>query len=256
MQSRKLLIAESSEEFRVALAETLTGEYHVCTCADGLQTLRKIRSFQPDILILDLMLPGIDGLTLLQTAKEEGPLPAVLAQSRYISEYVLEALGEMGIQYVMRKPCTLRAVVARIRDMDRSAYRRAGILLPQTEGIVDTDPGSTVTNILLSLGFKTSHDGYKYIREAVLLMDKMPDQRVTKELYPAVAEQFGCSGGNVERSGRTAIQYAFRNGDPQIWRLYFRADADGALRKPTNGAFITRIAAVLRESEGRGNKRL
>lgn len=250
MQSRKLLIAESSEEFRVALAEALMGEYHVSTCADGMQTLRKLRSFQPDMLILDLMLSGMDGLTLLQMAKEEGRLPAVLAQSRYISDYVLEALGEMGIQYVMRKPCTLRTLVARIRDMDRSECRRSGIPIQRSEGIVDADPEVTVTNILLSLGFKTSHDGYNYIREAVLLMDKMPDQRVTKELYPAVAARFGCSGDNVERSGRTAIDYAFRNGDPQNWRLYFSPDGNGVLHRPTNGAFITRIAAVLRESEG------
>ena len=93
MQPRKLLIAESSEEYRVALAESLTGEYHVRTCADGIQTQQLLRSFQPDILVLDLMLPGMDGITLLQLAREEGPLPMVLAQSRYISDFVLDALG-------------------------------------------------------------------------------------------------------------------------------------------------------------------
>lgn len=251
MQPRKLLIAESSEEYRVALAESLTGEYHVRTCADGIQTQQLLRSFQPDILVLDLMLPGMDGITLLQLAREEGPLPMVLAQSRYISDYVLDALGEMGIAYVMSKPCTLRAAVARIRDMDRRECQRAGVQPRSPAEVTHPDPDAAVTNILLSLGFKANHDGCKYIREAVLIMLKMPDQRMTKELYPAVAEKFGCSGDNVERSGRTAVKYAFLHGDPQIWRLYFRPDKDGVLHRPTNGAFIARIAAVLREAENR-----
>lgn len=251
MQSRKLLIAESSEEYRVALAEALTGEYHVSTCADGIQAQQLLRSFRPDVLVLDLMLSGMDGITLLQTAREEGPLPAVLAQSRYLSDYVLETLGEMGIEYVMSKPCTLRAAVARIRDMDRRECRRAGIPARIPEGIGSSDSRVTVTNILLSLGFKANHDGYKYIREAVLILDKTPDQRMTKELYPAVAELFGCTGENVERSGRTAIKYAFFHGDPQIWRLYFGPDKDGMLHRPTNGTFIARIAAILRETENR-----
>lgn len=251
MQSRKLLIAETSEEYRMALAEALTGEYHISTCSDGIQAQQMMRSFRPDVLVLDLMLSGMDGLTLLQTAREEGPLPAVLAQSRYLSAYVLETLGEMGVEYVLRKPCTIRTAVTRIRDMVRRECPRSGIPAQIPEGTGSPDPRITVTNMLLSLGFKENHDGYKYIREAVLIMDKTPDQRMTKELYPAVAELFGCTGENVERSSRTAVKYAFRHGDPQIWRVYFRPDKDGVLRRPTNGAFITRIAAVLREAENR-----
>lgn len=251
MQPRKLLIAESSEEYRVALAEALTGEYHVRTCSDGIQTQQLLRSFQPDVLVLDLMLSGLDGITLLQMAREDGPLPAVLAQSRYLSDYVLEALGEMGIEYVMTKPCTLRAAVTRIRDMDRRECHRSGLPPRKPEEVIGPDPRVTVTNILLSLGFKANHDGCKYIREAVLMLLKTPDQRMTKELYPAVAEIFGCSGDNVERSGRSAVKYAFLNGDPQIWRLYFRPDKNGVLRRPTNGVLIARIAAVLREAENR-----
>lgn len=251
MQSRKLLIAESSEEYRVALAEALTGEYHVCTCADGIQALQMLRSFQPDVLVLDLMLPGMDGITLLQLAREEGPLPVVLAQSRYVSDYVIAVLREMGIEYVMSKPCTLRAAVVRIRDMDRWECSRAETPSRKPETVKCQDPGITVTNILLSLGFKASHDGCKYIREAVLMMLKTPDQRMTKELYPNVAGIFGCSDKNVERSCRSATEYAFQNGDPQIWRMYFRPDRNGQLHRPANGVLITRMAAVLREMDNR-----
>ena len=248
MASRKLLIAEESEDLIAALTEVLAGEYHIRTCSDGEETLRLLRSFQPDVMILDLMLPRIDGLTMLQMAKEEGKLPAVLAISRFVSDYVSLALGRMGIEYVMRKPCLIRALVARVRDLEQSAAQSKGLPVVPEE-MAGPDPSVTVTNLLLSMGFKSSHDGYKYLREAILLMAKNPDRPLTKELYPEVAGMFQRGGGNVERSCRTAIEYALKHGDKQIWRMYFTADANGEISKPANGAFITRMVEVLRTAE-------
>lgn len=250
MESRKLLIAEGSDEFRAALAEALTGEYHVRTCGDGEEAQWLLRTFQPDMMILDLMLPQIDGLTLLQAAREEGRVPTVLAISRFVSDYVMESMPRMGIAYIMRKPCTVWAAVTRIRDMDRMHHRDSS--LPELpERLAGPDPRVTVTNILLSLGFKSSHDGYMYLREGILMMYGKPDQPLTKELYPEVAELFHRGGANVERSGRTAIDYAWKRGDKQIWRMYFTPDGDGVLRRPSNGAFITRMVEALRAAERR-----
>ena len=251
MTSRKLLIAEGSEELAAALTEALAGEYHIRTCSDGEEALDLLWSFTPDVMILDLMLPRLDGLTLLQMAKEEGPLPAVLAVSRMVSDYISTALGRLGVDYVMQKPCVLRALVARIRDLEQSMVR--GNEMPAVpEGIAGADPRVAASNILLSMGFKSSHDGYQYLREAILIMDKNPDQTLTKELYPQVAALFQRGGGNVERSCRTAIEYAMKHGDKQIWRMYFPADANGEIPKPTNGAFITRMVEVLRAAKFRG----
>lgn len=251
MASRKLLIAEGTEECRRALAEVLAGEYHIRTCSDGEEALQLLRSFGPDVMILDLMLPQIDGITLLQLAREEVKLPPVLAVSRFSSDYISQALGRLGVDYVMRKPCSIRALVARVRDLDQHHGRRSGAMPKVPEGPAATDPGVLVTNILLSMGFKSSHDGYKYLREAILIMAKNPNQPLTKELYPQVAGLFQRDGGNVERSCRTAIGYALENGDKQVWRTYFTADANGVIAKPTNGAFITRMVEVLRTAEFR-----
>ena len=79
MNKRKVLIADSSEDFRCALADTLHGIYHIRTTADGNQAMQLLRSFLPDILIVDLMLPGLDGITLLQHSAESGIRPMVLA---------------------------------------------------------------------------------------------------------------------------------------------------------------------------------
>lgn len=250
MASRKLLIAEGSEEVTAALTEVLAGEYHIRTCSDGEEALLLLRSFAPDVMILDLMMPKLDGITLLQLAREEGKIPAVLAVSRLFSDYISKALGRLGVDYVMQKPCAIRALVARIRDLERS-MAQGDDPAPPPEGEPVQDLSVTVTNILLSMGFKSSHHGYQYLREAILIMAKNPDMPLTKELYPNVAERFQRSGDNVERSCRTAIEYALKHGDKQIWRMYFNTDAGGQIPKPTNGAFITRMAEALRATEFR-----
>ena len=248
MAPRKLLIAEGSEEIISALTEVLSGEYHIRACSDGEEALGLLRSFEPDVMLLDLMLPRIDGLTILQMAADEGELPAVLAVSRFVSEYVSTALGRLGVAYVMRKPCLLRGMVEVIRDLDRNGVRYK--VQPETrEKTPLQDVGVMVTNLLLSLGFKSSHDGYQYLREAILIMAKNPDQPLTKELYPKVAEKFQRGGGNVERSCRTAVEYAWKHGDMQIWRLYFTANENGEIPKPANGTFITRMVEALRAAE-------
>lgn len=233
MDALKLLIAESSEDFRIALAESLRGAYCVRECADGVEALRLIRSFRPDVLVLDLMLPGKDGITLLQEAAAAGLRPMVLATTRFASDYVLDAAGQLGVGYVMIKPCEIRATVARIGDLSR----RLNVPL-----VTRPDPRTCASNMLLTLGVPTKLNGYGYLREAIRLMASDPDQSITKELYPAVGKLFRCEPKNVERSIRSAIDSAWKKRDERIWGLYFQPDASGEIPRPTNAAFITRLA--------------
>ena len=82
----KLLIAEGSEEFRQALAEKVTGAYLIRVCVEGKDALETMRSFRPDLMVLDLMLPGLDGVSLLQRASEEADPPTVLAVSCFFND--------------------------------------------------------------------------------------------------------------------------------------------------------------------------
>ena len=101
MDTRKLLIADGNEEFRRALAAELQGAYHVRCCDDGKEALSLLRSFAPDVLVLDLMLPGLDGISLLQSAAASGLCPMVLVTSRFYNDYVLTALGELSVGYML-----------------------------------------------------------------------------------------------------------------------------------------------------------
>lgn len=109
MDAMKLLIADGNEEFRRALAAELQGAYHVRCCGDGKEALSLLRSFVPDVLVLDLMLPELDGISLLQSAASAGLCPMVLVTSRFYNDYILGALGELSVGYMMRKPCDIPA---------------------------------------------------------------------------------------------------------------------------------------------------
>lgn len=236
MEKRKLLISDTNEEFSAMLVRHLQGVYHIRTTTEGNQTLDMIRSFRPDILVLDLMLPGLDGITVLQRSSAAGLHPMVLATTRFASDYVLETLSLMGVGYLMMKPCDVRATVARISDLSRQL--RSPVL-------AHPDPRTAAANLVLSLGIRTKLKGYSYLREAIPMALKNPGVSLTKELYPEVGKLFGVNAVQVERAVRGAINSAWLQRDEQVWRMYFQPGADGSVPRPTNGTFITRLAQCL-----------
>lgn len=236
MEKRKILIADTAEDFCGALKDVLCGTYHVCISADGIQALQQMRTFLPDILVLDLMLPGLDGITLLQKAAQTGICPVVLATTRYVSDYMLDAAQQLGIGYIMVKPCDISAVISRIADLSQRLKPSA---------FAAPDPRTVVSNTLLRLGISTKLRGYGYLRECILLMALDPRQSVTKELYPAAAARLGATAVQLERSIRSAVNTAWSRQDRQVWQLYFPADHTGMIPRPTNARFISRLADML-----------
>lgn len=235
-QVLKLLIVDGTEDFRFALAEALKGIYIVKTCDDGEAALEAARTFGPDLLILDLMISGVDGLSLVQMITEMRGKPLVLATTRFQSEYVLDAAGRIGVDYLVVKPCNIRAMISRLEDLVASRNR---------EALVRPAPGVTVANTLMALGIATKNRGYTYLREAIPIFAEDPRQTITKELYPAVGKRCGASADQVERAIRTAIERAWNRRNEQTWRLYFPALPDGGVRKPSNSEFISRLADLL-----------
>ncbi len=230
----RLLIADSTDEFRTSLAVALSGQYEIRTCATGKQALELIRSEAPDILVLDLMLPELDGISLLHSL-DSGQRPgAVLATTRFFSDYVTSHIGKLGVQYIMMKPCDLQATIGRIEDLKnglRSRHSEKGSLKGR------------VSALLQALSIPAKLKGYEQCREAIILLVHNPGMSITKELYPGVADAFGISATQVERSIRTAIGAGFDRGDRRKWQTHFPADC---AERPSNGAFLTTLADLLR----------
>ena len=233
MEMQKLLIADGGEEFRQALTDQFRGVYRIRVCREGRETLEMILAFKPDILVLDMMLPGLDGISILEEVNRAGLHPVVLAVTRLPSEYVFAAAARLGVGYLMMKPCDVKATAERVRDLSRQV---------ETAAVTYPDPRTEVSNILLSLGFSTKLRGYAYLREAILEMLRCPGQSVTKELYPAVGKLCDATGVQVERSIRNAISKAWEHRDETLWQMYFLKTPSDLLKRPTNAELITILA--------------
>ena len=230
---RKVLIADNSEDFAATLADALRGNCFVRVCTTGSQALEQLRSYQPDVLVMDVMLPELDGISLLQAAHENDIMTNVLALTRSAAPYITEALDRFGVGYIMMKPCKTEAVRERILDLANQSKPRL---------ICQPDMRNTVSNLLISLRVPTKLRGYGCTREAVLYLMRDPEMSITKELYPAVAQICDGNAVQVERAIRGAIHAAWSNHDDQVWPQYFQPCADGTIPRPSNAAFLTRLA--------------
>lgn len=233
METISILIADSSEEFRSTLTNALQGNYRIFSCRSGKEALDFALETPPDILILDLMLPELDGISLLQLIFASGIRPLVLATTKLYNDYVVDATVKLGVEYLMIKPCDIRAIVGRVKDLSNSLSKPI---------LSAPDRRTHVSNLLVSLGVSTKLRGYSYLREAVLYMADNPMASVTKELYPAVARRFGCSGSQVERAIRNAIQGAWSQHPGGAWFQIFQSDAQGTVPRPSNSSFISCLA--------------
>lgn len=235
MDMPRLLIADSSDELRQILFDNLIHSYQVKACADGAQALNLARSFLPDIVLLDLMLPGLDGITLLQQMRSEGLCPAVLTTSFFYNSYITGALQRLEVDYMLLKPCNWQAIAERIADI---CATRQPAQMPQLE------MGTAISSVLLAMGFATRKDGFRFLQAAIPLFMADPGQSITKELYVAVGDLYNKSSTQVERSIRSAIEAAWQTGNRSLWQQHFGAPG-GQIPRPTNSDFISRIATEL-----------
>lgn len=232
MAEPKLLIADYNEDFYQALASVLSGRYSIRCCRGGKEALALLRQEAFDYLVLDVMLPEIDGITLLEQITTEGVCPRTLLLTPLLLDHILESAGRLGVGYIMRKPCEIQAVAARIQGLTRPLHHPAPKATPE----------SILTEWLMELSFHPNKKGYPCVVESILQLAQNLDQAVTKEIYPVVAKRLGRTADNVERSSRTAINAAWKQGDPQIWAKYF----PGCSKAPTNAKFLARMAQALR----------
>ena len=229
MQTNKLLIADSSEELCRALNDLLGQRYHICTCHSGDRALELLCSFSPDLIYIDLMLPQIDGLAVLQTALQEGIRPAMLVSVGLQSPYIERALSRLQVDYVLKKPCSAKVIAGHIDELAGAAHGAP---------VKASDLQAEIAGILVQMGFKNNLSGFRYVVSGLPMFAENPQQTVTKELYPAIGKLNGKTGEQVERAIRNAIELAWQRRDERIWRMYFAPAPDGSIPRPTNGQLL------------------
>lgn len=225
-----LLIAESSEYFRSALADAFSADFQVHTCSDGYDALEQLRSLQPDGLIINLSLAFRDGLSVLREAKYLPPVVMALCSTR--SGYILHCLQELGVSFMMPIPCTVHAVRTHFLELMETG--------PQATALRELQ--QRIARHLDMLGIPSHLGGYKMLALAIALYHGDPLQTLTKEIYPAVAEHLD---GNYEISAiehaiRSAISVAWRHRENAVWKEYFPKS-----KLPSNKQFIAAISQQL-----------
>ena len=241
-----VMIADNQEEFCTGLTGALQrvdGFQVVGTVSDGEQAVHMALERKPDILVLDLMLPKKDGLAVLKAISTLQPRPAVLATSGFITEYVASAAANLGVQYLMLKPCELSAVVERLETLRGGQMQRPAPARHSSHPSIE----SMVTSIIHEIGVPAHIKGYQYLREAIIIAVNDMDviNAITKVLYPQVAKTFQTTPSRVERAIRHAIEVAWDRGDLDTLQRFFGYTVSNTKGKPTNSEFIALIADKL-----------
>jgi two-component system response regulator (stage 0 sporulation protein A) len=249
-----VLIADPSEDQRMLLSDVLQQEEDLevaGTAPDGMETLALITELNPDVVLLELVLPKLDGLGVLRKLPETGRRPTVIVVSGFVNEQVVSEASELGAAYFMPKPCDTPALLNRIRQLSRSrAGKPPSILRPNTGTPMARQEESleaVVTEVIHEIGVPAHIKGYQYLREAIILTinDMEIINAVTKVLYPEVAKKFNTTPSRVERAIRHAIEVAWDRGDIETLQRFFGYTVSNIKGKPTNSEFIAMIADCL-----------
>ncbi len=241
-----VVIADTNEAFLGALKEGLgnTGSFCVVgTTDDGEEAVRLVKQKNCDVLVMDSVLKNLDGLAMLTRLKRDNCMPAVLVASTYFNSFLAQQFTELGVSYLMMKPCSVEAVIQNLKLLRETAPTGRKISAIQKHNAIET----LVTNVIHEIGVPAHIKGYQYLRHAIIVAVEDMDviNAITKVLYPEVAKAFNTTPSRVERAIRHAIEVAWDRGDLETLQKYFGYTVSNAKGKPTNSEFIALIADKL-----------
>jgi two-component system response regulator (stage 0 sporulation protein A) len=243
----RLLIADPNPDVLALFAEAATAAADielVAKAVDGAEALRLTSETSPDVIVAELVMPGSDGLDLVDKLPKTDVPPAVIISSSFVSERVLADCARRNVSYFVPKPCDPAELLNKVR-------RAAAELVPQTQKAFDRFAvkqmritEQSVTDIIHEIGVPAHIKGYQYLRDAIIRTINDPDMinAVTKQLYPQVAQRFSTTASRVERAIRHAIEVAWDRGDLDVIQKYFGYTVSNLKGKPTNSEFIALIA--------------
>ena len=242
----RVVIADSSAPFAESLKDSLeeTGGYSVVGMSgDGEEVIRLVEREDADLLLLDPMLTGVDGMGVLTRLKRDQKEPMVMVLTSFSNDYLVQQMSEQGVSYFMMKPCAMDTILANLHMLRNVSASGRNYTALQRQNAIET----LVTNVIHEIGVPAHIKGYQYLRQAIIIAVEDMDviNAITKVLYPKVAEAFGTTPSRVERAIRHAIEVAWDRGDLETLQKYFGFTVSNSKGKPTNSEFIALIADKL-----------
>ena len=248
----RILIADPNPDFCKMMADLLDRERDmevVGSTGDGLEAQELIQTKRPDVVLLDLVLARLDGLSLLRRLNRDGVQCHVIVLSGFVNNKVIMDCAGLGADYFVPKPCDSTVVLGHIRQImglggEETSYDSVDCNAVWNRAMQGPDLEGMVTDVIHEIGVPAHIKGYQYLREAIILTinDMEMINAVTKVLYPEVAKKFDTTPSRVERAIRHAIEVAWDRGDIEVLQKYFGYTVSNIKGKPTNSEFIAMIA--------------
>ena len=261
MNKIKVLIADDNFDLAQPLSEflNLQADMEVISChKNGTELLAAMKQHQADILLLDVIMPETDGISVLESLKENPNMyhrpKNIIMFTAFNQEKVMTRAAELGASYFIMKPFELNKIVDIIKDVNQNYSYSAKsegtssvftAINQMNEGF---DLEAEITHVLHEVGVPAHIKGYLYLRESIDMIYHEIELlgSITKTLYPDVAKKYKTTSSRVERAIRHAIEVAWSRGNVDAISKIFGYTVNVNKSKPTNSEFIAMIADRLR----------
>ena len=245
MERIKLMVVDDNREFCRLVKDyaEMINEVEFCGAAfDGISSLELIRERKPDVILLDNVMPQLDGIGVMKHLQnfEKSIKPKVVAITASPTNAYVTEISRLGADYIVSRNMDIDDMINRCILVVKSPDKAE---VPQYENLE-----SLVTSAICTLGVPAHVNGYGYMRTSIGKVITKPDlmRSVTKVLYPEVARIHKTTPSKVERNIRNAIEIAWNRGDKQAFERMFGTTLDFSKPKPTNSEFIAMVADKLR----------
>ena len=263
MQRIEVLLADDNREFTNLLSEYISEQSDMTVTGvayNGEEVLRLLEESRkaPDVLILDIIMPHLDGLGVLERLRDMNlnPMPKIIMLTAFGQENITQKAVQLGASYYILKPFDMEILANRIRQLvnntDLSSSASYGTVLQKSPNVVPISKSknldANITSIIHEIGVPAHIKGYQYLREAITMVYNNIEilGAITKTLYPAIAEKFKTTPSRVERAIRHAIEVAWTRGNIDSISHLFGYTVNMSKSKPTNSEFIAMVADKLR----------
>jgi two-component system response regulator (stage 0 sporulation protein A) len=221
---------------------------------NGVDAWEQIQSQEPDLVIIDLVMPSLDGLGVLEriNAHSSASRPKIIMLTAFGQESLTHQAMVLGVDYFILKPFDLEILGKRIRSLTQDIPVVPTSMSSSVNSVTNAGSrvnlGAEVTSMMHQIGIPAHVKGYQYIRDAILMVveDVSLLGAVTKELYPAIAKKYDTAPSRVERGIRHAIELAWERGHTETLKRIFGYSMNIERQKPTNSEFVALLADKLR----------
>lgn len=251
----EVLLADDNREFVSLLQEYISSQHDmdvIGVAYNGNEVVRILQDRVPDVLILDIIMPHLDGLAVLEQiqAMRLSPQPKIIMLTAFGQEEITKKAVELGAAYYILKPFDMEVLAQRIRQITNTkpASSFVSASKPQSPlAVRGRNLDASITSIIHEIGVPAHIKGYLYLREAITMVynDVELLGSITKVLYPDIAKKFN-TASRVERAIRHAIEVAWSRGNLDSISSLFGYTISNTKAKPTNSEFIAMVADKLR----------